>query len=75
MNRTEILQTQPISFKNKKNDKDSNNYYSYYNNYLSCQVPPNNNSPPSNEFINRYLTSMLVNKKLDLNLITYKNYK
>ena len=73
----ETFQEESITILKELPDKepDSNNYSAYYNNYLSCQVPPNANSPPSNEFINRYLTSLLINKNLDLNLNTYMNYK
>ena len=65
--------------KDTDNDKDtSNNYSNYhnnYNNYLSCQLPPTGKSPPSSDFINLYFNHLLQNKKLDLTIKTYKDYK
>ncbi len=74
MDRAENIQEKQF-LKNPDKETDNNNNYNSYNNYLSCQIPPNTNSPPTSEFINRYLTSILVNKKLDLNINTYENYQ
>ena len=45
-----------------------------YLNYLSCQIPPPSNSPPSTDLINRYITYKLNSKKLNLDYRTYNNY-
>ena len=66
-----------VNSKNNNNSPNSNlnNYYSHYNNYLSCQIPPNHNSPPEGDYINLYLNSVLEHKKLHLNVEAYKAYK
>ena len=46
-----------------------------YNNYLSCEMPPPSNSPPSSDFINYYLNFKLTNSKLNLNYSTYQDYQ
>ena len=63
---------------NKDTDIDMdtlNNYSNHHNNYLSCQLPPPGKSPPSSDFINLYFNHLLQNKKLDLTIKTYKDYK
>ncbi len=59
----------------KSPNSNLNNYYNHYNNYLSCQIPPNHNSPPKSDFIYFYLNSRLQNQKLNLNREAYLAYK
>ena len=46
-----------------------------YYNFLSYQIPPPSNSPPSSDFINTYLNYKLTNHKLNLNYSSYNEYK
>ena len=77
---TEVTKSSPVAItKPKVNTKppcsNLNNYYTHYNNYLSCQIPPNHNSPPESDFIYFYLNSRLQNQKLNLNREAYSAYK